>query len=98
MDYSSVSSLVVAQIGSFGIAALVVLTAILGVALGLLVFRWGWKQTLQVSGEGIPYTLRSGNFPGSAGYNSRRGSGASSGNVARMESEGSSGKKINMLG
>lgn len=37
-------------------------------------------------------------MPGSKGYNSRRGSGSSFRNVARRESQGSSGRKINLLG
>jgi len=38
------------------------------------------------------------NMPGSKGYNSKRGSGRSYRNTARRESQGSSGKKINLLG
>lgn len=37
------------------------------------------------------------NMPGSKGYNSRRGSGASFRNVARRESQGSTGKRINLI-
>jgi len=71
----------------FGASSLVILAAIVGILVALLVFRWGWRKTVNLANE-----------PGSFGYNSRRGSGRSSGNFARMESQGSSGKKINLLG
>jgi uncharacterized membrane-anchored protein YhcB (DUF1043 family) len=44
MDYSSAYALIVDQVGSFGASALIVLTAVIGVAVGLLVFRWGWRK------------------------------------------------------
>jgi len=44
MSYSTAYALIVTQVGSFGAAALTVLTAIIAVAVGLLVFRWGWRK------------------------------------------------------
>jgi len=44
MDYSAAQSLITGSVTSFGSAAIVVLTAIIAVAVGLLVFRWGWRK------------------------------------------------------
>jgi len=44
MTYSAAQSLITTNISSFGAAALVVLTAIIAIAVGLLVFRWGWRK------------------------------------------------------
>lgn len=69
-----------------GIAFITILSAAILIMVGLFVFRLGWLWTQQAANE-----------PGSIGYDSKRGSGTSAGNVARMESEGSSGKKINLI-
>jgi len=44
MDYSAAQGLITTAIGDFGTTALVVLTAIIAVGVGLLVFRWGWRK------------------------------------------------------
>jgi len=44
MSYSGAQTLITSSISSFGASALVVLTAIIAVAVGLLVFRWGWRK------------------------------------------------------
>jgi len=41
---TTATSLITSNIGDFAVAALAVLTAIIGVAVGLLVFRWGWRK------------------------------------------------------
>jgi len=46
-----VADLIVSQSLEFGEAALIVLTAIIAVAVGLLVFRWGWRKINNVAGE-----------------------------------------------
>lgn len=44
MATSSAAALILSNITDFGTAALAVLTAIIGVGVGLLVFRWGWRK------------------------------------------------------
>jgi len=44
MDYTAAQGLITTNISSFGAAALAVLTAIIVVGVGLLVFRWGWRK------------------------------------------------------
>jgi len=44
MDYSATQALITSSVSSFGAAALVVLGAVIGIAVGLLVFRWGWRK------------------------------------------------------
>jgi hypothetical protein len=44
MDFTSAYSLIVFSVGSFGASAIIVLAAVIGVAVGLLVFRWGWRK------------------------------------------------------
>jgi len=51
MNYSSMQSLIVSNISSFGAAALTVLTAIIAVAVGLIVFRFGFKKLVSMGGE-----------------------------------------------
>jgi len=82
---TTVAAVLGSTVTGFGVSALTILAAVIGIAVALLVVRWGW---LQMSGS---------NLPGSPGYDSMRGSGASRNNRARMESQGSSGKKVNLL-
>jgi len=49
MSYSAAQTLITTNVTSFGAAALVVLTAIIAVAVGLLVFRWGWRKITGVA-------------------------------------------------
>ena len=44
MSASSTQALITDAITDFGGAALVVLGAIIGLAVGFLVFRWGWRK------------------------------------------------------
>lgn len=44
MSASTTQALITGALTDFGAAALVVLTAIIAVAVGFLVFRWGWKK------------------------------------------------------
>jgi len=41
---TTATALITSSVTDFGTAALVVLGAILAVAVGLLVFRWGWRK------------------------------------------------------
>jgi len=99
MNYESAYALIVSQVASFGASALIVLTAIVAVGIGLLVFRWGWSyfnfdlmHDIGGKWDRIPGGWRQReNLPGSVGYDSMRGSGASAGNRARMESDGPGG-------
>jgi len=86
MDYASSYALITSTVTSLGVAFLAILSALVVVATGLLVVKFGMAKISNVD-----------NMPGSAGYDSRRGSGASANNVARLESQGSTGKKINLL-
>jgi len=51
MDYSTAFGVIVSTVSSFGVAALAILTAIIAVAIGLLVFRFGVKKLANVAGE-----------------------------------------------
>jgi len=51
MDYLATIDLLEAQIVGLGIAFLAVLTSIMTVAVGLLVFRWGSKKIANLAGE-----------------------------------------------
>jgi len=44
MTASSTQTLITGAIGDFGTAGLVVLGAVVGIAVALLVFRFGWKK------------------------------------------------------
>jgi len=44
MSTSSATTLITDNVTNFGTAALAVLTAIIAVGVGLLVFRWGWRK------------------------------------------------------
>jgi len=44
MSTSSATTLITDSLADFGTAALAVLTAIIVVGVGLLVFRWGWRK------------------------------------------------------
>jgi len=44
MDASSTQALITGGITDFGGAALVILTAIIGLVVGFLVFKWGWRK------------------------------------------------------
>lgn len=55
MDYSLAQTLITTTLSSFGAAAIVILAAVIGVAIGLLVFRWGWRKVTSVAGEGSSY-------------------------------------------
>jgi len=44
MSTSSAATLITGSLGDFGTAALAVLTAVIAVGVGLLVFRWGWRK------------------------------------------------------
>lgn len=44
MTASDTQTLVTGAITTFGTSALAVLTAIIGLAVAFLVFRWGWKK------------------------------------------------------
>lgn len=44
MSTTSVTALVTGAIADFGTSALAVLTAVIGIGLAFLVFRWGWKK------------------------------------------------------
>jgi len=44
MDASSTQALITGAVSSFGGAGLVILGAVIGIAVGLLVFRFGWKK------------------------------------------------------
>jgi len=63
MDYLNASTLITATVASFGSSAVVVLASVIGVSVGLLVFRFGWLSLM--------------NLPGGIGYDSSKGSGLS---------------------
>jgi len=44
MDYSSTQEVIVSTVSSFGASAIVILASIIGIAVGLLVFRFGWRK------------------------------------------------------
>jgi len=44
MTASSTQALIISAVSDFGGAGLVVLGAVIGIAVGLLVFRFGWKK------------------------------------------------------
>jgi len=44
MDASSTQALITTAITNFGAAGLVILGAVIGIMVGLLVFRFGWKK------------------------------------------------------
>jgi len=50
MNATSTANLIVDQTALWGAAALVVLTATIGVAIALLIFRFGWKKLVVASG------------------------------------------------
>jgi len=41
---TTATELITDNVTNFGVAALAVLTAIIAIAVGLLVFRWGWRK------------------------------------------------------
>jgi len=49
MTASSTSELIVDSISSFGGEAFVVLTAIIGIGIGFLVFYWGWRHVKRIA-------------------------------------------------
>jgi len=49
MSTSSATTLITDSLGNFGTAALAILTAIIAVGVGLLVFRWGWRKVRGVA-------------------------------------------------
>jgi len=51
MDYLATIDLLEAQIIGLGVAFLTVLTGIISISLGLLVFRWGSKKIANLAGE-----------------------------------------------
>jgi len=82
ISYSNSFALIVSQITSFATAIIVIVASIIGVAMGLLVFRWGWRTLM--------------NFPGGMGYDSSKGSGVSR-FMPRQKTRSASGS-INLLG
>jgi len=44
MDAASTTAVITGAISDFGPEAVTILTAIVGVGIALLVFRWGWKK------------------------------------------------------
>lgn len=44
MDASSTQALITGAVTTFGEAGLVILGAVIGIAIALLVFRFGWKK------------------------------------------------------
>jgi len=48
---STAAVLIGSTLGGFGLSALAILAAIIGLGLGLLVFRWGWRKIRGVAGE-----------------------------------------------
>jgi hypothetical protein len=44
MDASSTQALITTAVTDFGTSGLVILGAVIGIALALLVFRFGWKK------------------------------------------------------
>jgi len=51
MTYATGQTLITGSFTSFGAAALVVLTAVLGLALGIYVVNWGWRK-IKKGGKG----------------------------------------------
>jgi len=44
MDAASTTALITGAATTFGGAAVTVLTAVIGIGVGLFVFRWGWRK------------------------------------------------------
>ena len=65
MDTSSALALITSSIGSFGAAALAILALIVSLAVGFLVFRWGWRKLSSAAGV-YDYmdSYRNANFQG----------------------------------
>ena len=80
MNYSTADALIISNIGSIGIAMLYVLTAVLGVALGYLAFKFGYRALM--------------NLPGGYGYNPQYGSGMSRFRKTNYNAEGGHMKAI----
>jgi len=51
MNASSTSSVILSSVSSFGASGLVILGAVLGIAVALLVFRFGWKKVANATGS-----------------------------------------------
>jgi len=73
MTYNDTLSLIVGSIASFGVSALEILTAVIAVAVGFLVFWFGWKklatdQSLEIGG----YYVRQLPFKGYHRFRSKK--------------------------
>ncbi len=44
MTASATEALVIATLGTFGTSVLVILTAVIGIGVAFLVFRFGWRK------------------------------------------------------
>jgi len=42
--FASTTELITGGLGDFTASALIILAAVIGLAVGLLVFRWGWRK------------------------------------------------------
>jgi len=44
MTASSTQALVISTLGDFGVAVLAILTAVIGIGVAYLIFRFGWRK------------------------------------------------------
>jgi len=44
MAYTDAQGLITGALSSFGASAITVLTAVIGIGVAFLVFRWGWRK------------------------------------------------------
>lgn len=49
MDATSTGALVTGAISTFGTEGLAILTSVIGIAVALLIFRWGWRKLHHVA-------------------------------------------------
>lgn len=80
MSFTTGLALIVSQIGSLSLAMFLICDAIIGLAVGFLVFRWGWKSLM--------------NLPGGSGYNPSYGSGISRFRKTKYEGSGGHMKSV----